>query len=576
MATTQRHISPGGKLLRNSRLFSLPPPLPRPIIEARYKDFVRTSDTATTPYPLRQAIASPDASRFRGDWGLKRPLPLRSTNRKPNNALRVSAIDTYESVTDYESALDHTKNLERLQELNLAISRQRKSVGGTPSSRALLAQQSPSAFEPALDHTAKPGDPDVNAVHQGRGPDPSRWKHRGPSVADISDKEFKKYLGDLKGRSTDFFESMKWVMFQAFVTSSLAQIRATGDIIQVAYYGWLGQLSTEDMKAYVSEAYPKGLDGFDATFKSIFNTISEEGVAGGARADAATAPSLPSSGFKSHLEKLGRDALPMGLQRALEEAAEVERNLLHQGEPGSYLLEEYFRLFLRKVMLAKSYRYVVEDFLDLPPSEKTMPLYHTHPSAGISYHRTSRVLDNHPLFGALQAPQPVEGRVLPSSHITAGRSRISDARNQSMHGIAGVAALNVGSLTDNSFRLQDTPESVWAQPLKAHISSEGKLMLDVRTASQPAIAIAQDKIVSMIKEMDEPVVEASSEGGDVFDRSQPAMVKRAIPFDAAVEEADKTYSMGPLGTASSESELLVQMRKAARIGLPRADEGTET
>lgn len=64
--------APTAQLLRSSRLFSLPPPLPRPKQEDRRGTGVETSDTAITPYPTYQIITTPGSSRSRGDWGLKR------------------------------------------------------------------------------------------------------------------------------------------------------------------------------------------------------------------------------------------------------------------------------------------------------------------------------------------------------------------------------------------------------------------------------------------------------------------------------------------------------------------------
>ncbi len=184
--------SPTARLLRTSRLFSLPPPLPRPASELRTAPVARASDTATIDHPIHQAITVPQSSLARGDWGLKRNLPLRSS-KSVVPALRVTAVDTWEHITDFDSAEDHTHTLQKWQELGVAMITERRTV----------SDSSPiSAYESSLDHT----DPAREDDEQGSGVD-GRWKYAGPWLAGMTDGDFALYLKDVVRRKKPAFRN---------------------------------------------------------------------------------------------------------------------------------------------------------------------------------------------------------------------------------------------------------------------------------------------------------------------------------------------------------------------------------
>ncbi|CAL3967331.1 hypothetical protein PZA11_003665 [Diplocarpon coronariae] len=178
-----RGVSPGGALLRASRVFSIPPPLPRPVGDLQSAQ-VFGSDTATLPHPIYQTITTPQASLARGDWGFKRPLPLRSTTRTSTPFIRVEAIDTFEHVTEFESAADHSITLQKWLEMGVPLS--------TPQSKSkgeLKTVQPRSVFEQEIDWIAES---DGGLF----GKDDVRWKFKGPWLAGQTEGDFKKYLAD--------------------------------------------------------------------------------------------------------------------------------------------------------------------------------------------------------------------------------------------------------------------------------------------------------------------------------------------------------------------------------------------
>lgn len=186
-----QRLSPTGNLLRNSRLFSLPPPLVSPsdkVTNTRRYD----SETATLPYPTQQALATTPSSLARGDWGLKRSLPLKSTARTSTPTIRIQDIDSINHITDFDSAADHVLNLKKWQEINLPISRLEK-MSRIYDSKTIRPHKS--VFEVEYDNIQ----PEIS--NQGR----KRWKYRGPWIAGQTAGEFKEYTERNIGRRKSEF-----------------------------------------------------------------------------------------------------------------------------------------------------------------------------------------------------------------------------------------------------------------------------------------------------------------------------------------------------------------------------------
>ncbi|WYZ45181.1 hypothetical protein EsH8_VIII_000497 [Colletotrichum jinshuiense] len=171
-------LSPGGALLRSSRMFSVPKPLKKPGGESTARF---ASPSATAPFPTHQSITTTESSRVLGDWGFKRSLPLRSTTKSSTPVVRIKQIDCFENVTDYSSAADHTLSLQKFQELNLPISlpgANRSRLGG-------LNVGAKSVFEE---------DGDFTSMEPGRKNEEKRWKFKGPWLAGLTEGEFNRFL----------------------------------------------------------------------------------------------------------------------------------------------------------------------------------------------------------------------------------------------------------------------------------------------------------------------------------------------------------------------------------------------
>ena len=184
MAMATKILSPTANLLRHSRLFSLPPPLPRPSHEPYSSSTVFDSDTSTLPYPTHAAIETTQSSLSRGDWGLKRPLPQKSTAATTTPTIRVAAIDSIDHITDYSSASDHALTLRKWQEMHIPISM--PSVTSRQSQSRSFAGPAKSVFEDELNSTEASGE---NLVS-----DKKRWKYKGPWLAGKTEGDFQDYV----------------------------------------------------------------------------------------------------------------------------------------------------------------------------------------------------------------------------------------------------------------------------------------------------------------------------------------------------------------------------------------------
>ncbi|KAI0445890.1 mitochondrial ribosomal protein MRP51 [Xylaria telfairii] len=193
-----RSVSPGAALLRSSRMFSMPNPIPGS--PGDYSSATKhQSATATAPFPTYLTITTPATSRANGDWGFKRPLPLKTTTKQTFPLVRIRQIDSTEHVTDFQSASDHTLTLKKFQELNLPLS----VPTARENDRATFARRSKSVFEEDGDITALEPEQAQSIEHK-------RWKFNGPWLAGMTDGEFNKWLEkNVRTRRAEFRAFLK-------------------------------------------------------------------------------------------------------------------------------------------------------------------------------------------------------------------------------------------------------------------------------------------------------------------------------------------------------------------------------
>ena len=198
-------VSPGALLLRNSRLMSMPPPLP----STSSPNNIWTPPGTSSTHPTAQVITTPTSSQHRGDWGLKRNLPLKVSQKY----LKYHSLDTLEHRTTFESAHGEVMVLKRWQEMDIPL---------TVSQVKLAARTSVfDEIDEVDSRTGSPTDPeDPDAVLAQTGfaaPAPSRaratqtkWRYKGPFMQSMNPKELATYINSkLKPRKQEFLEYVR-------------------------------------------------------------------------------------------------------------------------------------------------------------------------------------------------------------------------------------------------------------------------------------------------------------------------------------------------------------------------------
>lgn len=234
MAT--RSVSPGGALLRASRVFAIPPPLPKPMGDLSAKA-IFNSDTATLPYPVRLSITTPPSSRAKGDWGFKRPLPLRATTKTSTPFIRVEAIDTFEHITEFGSSADHTLSLQKWQEMGVPLTVPVvKNTGGYDHG------ERKSVFEDGMDSTVTP---DKDSPRK----EDVRWNFNGPWLAGMNEGDFNAYLTrEIRDKKSEFRKHLQEACAKSLTAEARRQ--AVGEEARPVKVR-VGDVTEEQMTEYV-------------------------------------------------------------------------------------------------------------------------------------------------------------------------------------------------------------------------------------------------------------------------------------------------------------------------------------
>jgi len=439
--------SPTGRLLRNSRLFSLPPPLPPAQLDnLSAAGTLRLSETATQPYPIRQAIATPKSSRHRGDWGLKRPLPRKSTSSSTPH-LRIKAIDNDAHITNFESAADHTQNLAKWQEMNIVMSGSSKALRVAFNDKSLPV----SAFDDSLDntihvnHLAQNEFTDINKLHTGPElammrhnlpEERTRWKSKGPALTGMTEDEFQVYLEQLKRPKyrEGFREFLKQVKMQ--------QKRKNEE----------GRVQQET-----------GLDHEDIARIEAASRLQEGEL----------------DGFVKQLRE-EKVTLSSGMSRLLREYLDLPGFVSQETKPD---VSQQMEVGLLGEM---------EEKLGAQPPPVT------HPSGGLSYTRTKAYLENHPIWGPQAQHTPVYARVVrPRNH-----GGVSD---KPIFGVGGFVTAEPGNGSDfkstsgnvdPTAHLQDIDggSKIWVKADHAYMDKEGRVQIALEKAPSRAVEVKTGNI----------------------------------------------------------------------------------
>jgi len=475
-----KHLSPGAQLLRTSRLFSVPSPLPKPTQHFDTLSQYRDSDTSTTYYPTHQAIATPPSSRSRGDWGLKRPLPSRLVEKSSNPTVRVTGIDTVEHVTFYASAGDHVKTLEKFQELGVALSR-REARDSFYSARTL------SAFESAHDKTTKDAseaDLHAAATRLLRRNAPTRWKFSGPSVGRLSEGEFNQFLKrELRGKRLAFMQFLRPRLWRRYLEHASRQareqanetsgIRSAEKLVEARFYQLIANMDEDAFEHFKTKDIPD--ETVQSQLRSFIEAQNPENAS-----DLLTHVQSFEEQFRRDHETRFTDFMRSWL---VSERHDPTTNSNLNG-----LIREFLDMPLNTNLASRDL-----SSRGLPDPEPFS--FTTHPSAGLGYLRTNNVLSNHPLLGPQADKAPVEARVLQPRNVD---------KKAAILGVAGIATpekINVSGLaqySDPSMADIDINaaggKKVWVAVNDAYIDTEGKIRLVMSHANTAATNVRTNTV----------------------------------------------------------------------------------
>ncbi|EHY58928.1 hypothetical protein ABEF92_001880 [Exophiala dermatitidis] len=444
---TAARLSPAASLLRNSKLFALPPPVSLPPTEPSSEP-IAFSDTATTPYPLRAALETPKSSLQRGDWGLKRSLPVETTTKTGTPTVRIQGgIDTREHIADFESAADHVMTLRKFQELNLRLT--------LPAAKDKRSSSRTSVFHHEVDHTAAQPAPALDKKYA-----PSSWLHMSESER----------IAQLPKHLRDKLQEI------AKAKPAPSQSEATPPSQPASSIPASSHFAQETRRWRYSGPYLAGLNGME--FENFLKKINRE-----KRAE-----------FREYVRKhLNRQRAEEQRAAALEEGRTATTDVAEA-------TEEDVTAYLRHLRSEPGkFGPLIAEFFDLadgprPPSQTTDPWSYgrdtisadpyresgpprTHPSAGLSYMSSEMFSQNDIMVGPRDTRPPVPARLLKSIPTTHNR-------NVPFVGVAGfvVPQPTHTSLTDYNWKwepVKDGPKMVVA-PTAATVSQVGKAEIQTR------------------------------------------------------------------------------------------------
>lgn len=194
MSASTRSVSPGARLLRSSRMFSMPAPI-QPSKGDSWPGAPKGAQSATAAHPTHLAVTTTSASRATGDWGFKRPLPLKKTLKSTYPLVKIKQLDTIEEITDYQHAAAHTFSLRKFQEMNLPLT--------APTHAAHQSAPAVSVFEEDDDVTDITWEKQMSEGNR-------RWKFQGPWLAGMADDEFERYLHtSVRGKRAEFHQFLR-------------------------------------------------------------------------------------------------------------------------------------------------------------------------------------------------------------------------------------------------------------------------------------------------------------------------------------------------------------------------------
>ncbi|KAM3078413.1 hypothetical protein ACMFMG_006293 [Clarireedia jacksonii] len=431
------------------------------------------SDTATLPYPIHQSITTPQSSLNKGDWGFKRPLPLRATTRTSTPIIRVEAIDTYEHVTDFASAADHSLTLQKWQEMNIPLQTPIKTKSDRATGYIDAQPPSKSVFEDEIDTTESPADHAFDHADK-------RWKFNGPWLAGLSEGEFEHYVMNEVGRKKGEFREFLRGACAAAATRALREEPENTEAIG----------GSEVVQASDISENAEAIDGSEVVQASDISVGGRKVV---------------------HASDISDEKLLLYIRRLRHDGADLFKHIrtfldLPPSVPPPVDEAEIFGQAVDGIFAApRSSPNLTAPVSSSPYAASGPPK--THPSAGLSYSRTASWIFNHPAYGPQRAHPPVQARIVLPKQASSGnlppRLGVGGIVTEIPLGVdAGAFETRASQITSREIAIPGLiavePEKVGGSkvhvsPQHASIDTKGRIVLTVGPADAECVAVKEGK-----------------------------------------------------------------------------------
>lgn len=528
MALSRKSLSPTANLLRNSRLFALPAPLPKPPVgEAFQSGVTKASDSATLPYPTQQAIATTKSSLARGDWGLKRPLPQRSYLVQVSEpVLRVNQLDTIEHVTDFDSAADHVRTREKWEAMGVPMMKgmtqmRDNDLSGTPTAGAFELRDDTTSYdtdlgldEPGLYFKALKDNVKTQADAMKKAFDTLWLEKRRAREAqwDAQRVPANGRVDLIKAFEDEQAKASKQLRKQLTRLRKSDFTPFTPPPVDAAVHNtkrwkhdgpWLPGMGADDFLAYLNKEITKRKPEFHKYLvEFVKNEIyTTRRLAASQAGEAPPMDMAEAEAWRAQQEAQWRKITPAQIDAGIKALRKETAN----NPLGSKLVTKLILPFLRLPAIKFKYKAYAEDASsrDIDQyqfDQETAPLS-THPSAGLGYLRTKSYIANHPILGPQATPAPITARVIQA------RTLNTNKQVYARLGVGGFVANDQYRSTDvssgnragvNSARDVetidiDTPggKKLAVQPLFGSVTNDGRIHIKVKRSQGPEVAVAK-------------------------------------------------------------------------------------
>lgn len=145
------------------------------------------------------------------------------------------ALDTYEHVTDFESAADHTVTLEKFQEMNLPMS-----LPSKLNYSSTFAPRHQSPFESLVDNAES-----SEGLTQ---PGAKQYRHTGPWLAGLTQAEFMAYLNQVRRQKPELLQKLRERFEAKRVAEARKQAQDEGEDLEALEPP---QVTDEEFRTYI-------------------------------------------------------------------------------------------------------------------------------------------------------------------------------------------------------------------------------------------------------------------------------------------------------------------------------------